>query len=513
MFACFACAWALSSCSGQQPSDAAASDESGDDAAAEESWDDLDEGDIEGEPSPPGLEPDDEALAKRLDSFLERNFPASHMPGAAVAIVDADGVRYMKTLGTCDSDDDAFYIGSLSKSFTALCIMQLVEAGKVDLDAPASDYAPQYAPASQVSVRMLLNQTSGFGYYDALSDAAVGDTFGEFSYSNANYDLLGRIVEGASGESYASYVQEHVFDPLGMADSSATGARSAAGGSDGTSSADADVLGHRNYFGVYVDDGFEHGEGDVLWGGPSSGYVASSVRDMARYLQMYLRAGDGLLSPDGVSQMFWSSVPDPYGDTYYGMGWTIFTWDDGETVLSHDGDVETNVASMCLLPERGLGIVVLGDGYDDIAGNAQFFELANDVISISTGAIPTDLSAHAYDDAHRDDNLQWALFLLVCAVPLAFIRPWKRLAKDIIAQRDVFRAFALGLVDALVFLGAPALILSTPYRWGIPWRDVLTFYPTLSCGLIAAAGLLAIAAIWHIVSMAIIVRDRCCKTG
>ena len=73
----------------------------------------------------------------------------------------------------------------------------------MDLDAPASRYAPGYDVPGEVTVRSLLNQTSGFGAYDSLAEAAdgeLGETFGAFSYANANYDLLGRVVEGASGE-------------------------------------------------------------------------------------------------------------------------------------------------------------------------------------------------------------------------------------------------------------------------------------------------------------------------
>jgi len=104
----------------------------------------------------------------------------------------------------CTSADQTFIIGSLSKSFTAVCVMQLVEQGAIDLDAPAALYAPGYGVPSVVTVRDLLNQTSGFGYFQPLADATVGETLGSFSYSNANYDLLGRIVENVSGETYAT---------------------------------------------------------------------------------------------------------------------------------------------------------------------------------------------------------------------------------------------------------------------------------------------------------------------
>ena len=151
--------------------------------------------------------------------------------------------------------------------------------------------------------------------------------------------------------------------------------------------------GHRDWFGLHLADGFRHAQGDSAWGGPASGYVAASVEDMASYLRMYLNDGatDGgarVLSPDSVRSMFLDRVPDPAGDTYYGMGWTSFYWDDGELVLSHDGQVENYVASMCLLPERGIGVAVLGDANDNAGGNDRFFDLAGGVVSVAVGGAP-----------------------------------------------------------------------------------------------------------------------------
>ena len=114
---------------------------------------------------------DTETLCTALDSYLETNVPRTHEPGVAVAVVTTQGAAYMRTFGTCTSVNDSFYIGSLSKSMCAVAIMQLVEQGKVDLDAPAFEYVPEYPVSPQVTVRMLLNQTSGFGYYESLSQA------------------------------------------------------------------------------------------------------------------------------------------------------------------------------------------------------------------------------------------------------------------------------------------------------------------------------------------------------
>ncbi|MFR0706459.1 MAG: serine hydrolase domain-containing protein [Eggerthella lenta] len=475
--------------------EAKASDDPEDPGDAEASAADLDEAD-EGA-SPEGLEPTGDELAARMDAYLAANFPRAGAPGLAVAVVDAGGVRYLRTFGDCPDADAPFVVGSLSKSFTAVAVMQLVEQGAVDLDAPASRYAPGYDVPDEVTVRSLLNQTSGFGAYDSLAEAAdgeLGETFGAFSYANANYDLLGRVVEGASGEDYARYLDEHVLEPLGMASTTADPARAEALGM---------VPGHRDWFGLPVADGFRHAQGDGAWGGPASGYVASSVRDMASYLRMYLNGGMGgdgarVLSADSVRRMFLDRVPDPEGDTYYGMGWTSFSWDDGELVLSHDGQVENYTASMCLLPERGIGIVALSDANDNAGGNIRFFDLVGGVVSVAIGGTgqPMD-DAWTWAWRQRVDVL-YASALLLAVSPLLLTGRWRRRLSAACrgGVTPIVRARSLRMLlvrGVLLHVALPACILALPFVWGVPWRDLLTFSPDVSTVLLASAGLLVVA--------------------
>lgn len=475
--------------------EAKASDDPEDPGDAEASAADLDEAD-EGA-SPEGLEPTGDELAARMDAYLAANFPRAGAPGLAVAVVDAGGVRYLRTFGDCPDADAPFVVGSLSKSFTAVAVMQLVEQGAVDLDAPASRYAPGYDVPDEVTVRSLLNQTSGFGAYDSLAEAAdgeLGETFGTFSYANANYDLLGRVVEGASGEDYARYLDEHVLEPLGMASTTADPARAEALGM---------VPGHRDWFGLPVADGFRHAQGDGAWGGPASGYVASSARDMASYLRMYLNGGMGgdgarVLSADSVRRMFLDRVPDPEGDTYYGMGWTSFSWDDGELVLSHDGQVENYTASMCLLPERGIGIVALSDANDNAGGNIRFFDLVGGVVSVAIGGTgqPMD-DAWTWAWRQRVDVL-YASALLLAVSPLLLTGRWRRRLSAACrgGVAPIVRARSLRMLlvrGVLLHVALSACILALPFVWGVPWRDLLTFSPDVSTVLLASAGLLVVA--------------------
>ena len=190
---------------------------------------------------------------------------AQRIPGLALGIVKDDRIAYLRGFGKADDSGRAvtpqtpFIIGSLSKSFTALAIMQLVEAGKVELDAPVQRYLPWFRVADEeasarITVRHLLNHTSGLSTKTGRSYQGNGDTsdaalekavrklssaeltapVGEtYQYSTINYSVLGLIVQTVAGRSYESYVQTR--DPRPAADARLVylrGRRGAAGPRD-----------------------------------------------------------------------------------------------------------------------------------------------------------------------------------------------------------------------------------------------------------------------------------------
>lgn len=437
--------------------------------------------------APIGAEPRGEALSSALDAYLDQVFPTSGVPGAAVAVVDSDGVRYLRTVGDVTSADQTFIIGSLSKSMASAAVQQLVDAGTVSLDAPVDDYLPAYGVPRSVTVRDLLNQTSGFGYYQSLADARVGESYGEFSYANANYDLLGRLVESASGLSYGDYLRRNLWGPLGMADACLDGEKLAAASGDGRGGGEA--TGHRNWFGLSVADGFVHERGDGAWGGPASGYVRASINDMASYLRMYLNSGAGVVSRAGVHRMVFDRVPDASGDTCYGMGWTTYSWGDGELVMSHDGDVENYVARMCVIPGRDLGIVLLADANDAVGGNAAFWQMADDVTSLAVGGVAVGVNPGETRVAHFCYDAAYLLAILACVAPVLLTSRWAgRMAAADAPERAVRAAWAVALHVAV-----PACVALVPAGFGMRLRDFADFYPEQAlvmaiCDVLLVAG-------------------------
>jgi CubicO group peptidase (beta-lactamase class C family) len=173
-----------------------------------------------------------------VDAYISNRMKELGIPGAALVIVQGDQIVHMKAFGRADSDgrlvtpQTPFFTGSTGKSFTALAIMQLVEADKIKLDAPVQTYLPWFRVADVkaseiITVRQLMNMASGLptsiGQEQLantnLSDSAIENNVralanveliappGErYEYSNSNYVVLGMIIQTITGQSYETYI-------------------------------------------------------------------------------------------------------------------------------------------------------------------------------------------------------------------------------------------------------------------------------------------------------------------
>lgn len=183
--------------------------------------------------------PDTKALAKALDARMD----IAQKDGFSGTVLVADGndIVYTRNLGKDIDDRTRFNLASSGKMFTAVAIMQLVQQGKLDLDAPIGRYLPKWPVATvreQVTARQLLMHTSGLGIYwgeafnkrraqlHTLADyqplLATEPKFTpgtQWAYSNTGFMMLGLLVEAISGEDYYAYIKRHVFEPAGMQDS------------------------------------------------------------------------------------------------------------------------------------------------------------------------------------------------------------------------------------------------------------------------------------------------------
>ncbi len=315
----------------------------------------------------------------RIDAYIQARMQTANIPGLALGVIYGDQVVYLKGYGVAGPDGRAvtaqtpFILGSTSKSFTALAIMQLVEAGKIDLDAPVTIYLPWFrtsdaAASAQITVRNLLHQNSGLPTYEgrqgfgdndqsgmalengvrALSSVQLSQPAGQrYEYANENYNILGLIVQTVSGTSYEEYIRSAIFAPLQMSHSAAALSDPAA----------IDLAtGYRNwlFWPVAFDAPYPRRT-------TPSGFLISSAEDMTHYLSAQLNGGtygnQQLLSPQGIAILHTpGATMSPLSS--YGMGWVI-QGQPGSTKIWHNGDVSNFHSNLLLLPDQHIGIVIL----------------------------------------------------------------------------------------------------------------------------------------------------------
>ena len=287
----------------------------------------------------------------------------------------------------------------------------------------------------------------------------------------------GEIIEAAGGAGYAEYMAQNVFSPLSMDHTAATLAQSKENGL---------ATGYRNYFGFPVA-----GEPDYpdkrFWSVVPAGYISSSASDMAKYLQMYLNGGMGIVSQDSLNTMLYDNVSVDGGvPSYYGMGWTL-TEECKEPVLGHSGLVENYMSNMFLLPESGLGVVFLIHMNDYLVGNQLADSVCKNVLLILLGEEPCDVSGSSYLAGHLLLNVIYSAFATAAIYPIAAIRKWKKKERT-----------AKGVVFDILRHGAMSLLLCAPYLAGVPLWVVWYFVKDMFLVLLISAGLLWAAGLYKI---------------
>jgi CubicO group peptidase (beta-lactamase class C family) len=325
--------------------------------------------------------PADEKWVTDFAAYIQAAQEEGGIPGLSLAVVNRDGPLLVEGYGLRDVEknlpvdgDTLFHIGSTHKSMTALLVATLVDEGALDWNTPAIEIDPDFALADDevtetVTFRHLLSMTSGISEdaEDDLPDGAtVEDVFavaaeaellgapGEvFSYSNISASLAGYLAALAAGSDaddlhagYARLLQDRLLDPLGM--KTATVFVSEARQNPNHS------LAYDTGGGAPEALESEDTDSDAL---APSGSLKASAREMGQYMQMLVNGGlapDGtrIVSPESLAQM-WTPLLEEYG-----LGWEIVDA-DGLRLVSHTGAFDGFVSVIGLLPEEGVGFVLL----------------------------------------------------------------------------------------------------------------------------------------------------------
>jgi CubicO group peptidase (beta-lactamase class C family) len=450
----------------------------------------------------------DRAILTRMDRVIEAGMERSGVPGFAVAVVAGGEIVHVRGFGDAGGDrpvtpQTPFLLGSTSKSFTALAAMQLVDAGKLDLDTPARRYVPEFRLADQraanrITVRQVLQQTTG------LPETAGGPIIGSaadgtalqalrelhdtkltappgtaFQYANGNFILAGLIIERASGEPYGQYVQRHIFAPLDMRHSHAT---------LNAAKRDGLATGHRYWFGLAASHGPTFRAGIQ-----SAGYLISSAEDMGRYLAMYLNDGltangQRIVSRHGLQTMLAPGRPGKLGpwadhaDTRYAMGWYVGgPW--SEPAQLHPGRAPDSSAMIVMFPGRELAVVTLTNAADmlPVPGYPAAIDRVerNAVDTLIGDPVKTGTSLHRF----------YLYFDLIAIALLAAVAwPAIRAARALHARTHP-RHRRRAIAGVLARAGAGVLIFALP-TLTLGWQVSFLWHPDLSVLVVLASALL-----------------------
>ncbi len=315
-----------------------------------------------------------------LDKWITLQIHDRHLPGLAIGIVHKGDLIWGSGYGMANIEqgvpitlDTRFRIASITKTFTAVAILQLRDAGKLRLDDPVSDYLSwfnlRYEGAPQITIRHLLTHTSGlprdattphwtdnvFQSWDELVTTTqqrkpVIPPMEDFGYSNLGYSLLGGIVEAASGESWAGYIQQRILDPLGMTDTVVTPAGDEPNLATGYMKLDDQYV--RQSAPFAATNGFS-----------ASASMASSVNDLVKYGRFHL----GLLNGEVLSlhtlremhTMHWL-----YKDWTGGYGLGVFVMRINEWIISgHSGGYKGYLTQFNMCREHQFGVIALTNSF------------------------------------------------------------------------------------------------------------------------------------------------------
>lgn len=315
-----------------------------------------------------------------VDRFVQTEMQAVGIPGLALAIVHGDEIVYQKGFGVADptgrpvTPQTPFNIGSVSKAFTALTVMQLAEAGKLELDAPVQRYLPWFHVAdaeasTHITILDLLNHTSGiptsagndYADKDDISDQTLEHRVramnnveldlpvsSSFEYSNANYDILGLIVQVVSGQPYEQVVQQNIFVPLDMNNSFSSREEAIQHSA---------AIGYRMWFGFP----FPYSETAPRAHLPS-GQQFSSVEDLAYLLIAHLNGGafqgNSVLSSVWIESMQKTPVSSGTNCATYSMHWSHSPRCDS-SALGLSGDTANSKARILMDKDEKLTVIVL----------------------------------------------------------------------------------------------------------------------------------------------------------
>ncbi|MDG5759234.1 serine hydrolase [Natronococcus sp. A-GB1] len=350
----------------------------------------------------------------RIDSLLRDRLQGDEIPGLSLAITDGDDTVYARGYGSRDlaandpaTPETVYGIGSVSKSFAALAVARLVDAGVLAFDDPVATHLEIDVP-DDVTLHHLLSHTSGYPslavsealiarqlevgeshvplgtrddfhtHVDGARDEIVGDPGEHWLYCNSGYTLVGEVIEAVTGRSFTAYVEDEVLKPLAMARSTY----------DGDVFEGFDDRMTPYFAGEGEDASLEPAPVPVRERSAAAGGLLAPVTDLARYLRLHLNGGtvDGteIISEERLEPCYGAYAETPSGP--YGYGWRTREV-AGRELIGHGGSVVVSTAYAGFSPDEGLGVALLANA----SPGYGLAELGKGVFAALVGENPVDL--------------------------------------------------------------------------------------------------------------------------
>lgn len=364
-------------------------------------------------------------MRRFVESFVPEMMRENRVPGLSVAVVADDQVVYSEGFGSRDlrrslpaTPDTLYGIGSCTKSFVGLAIMQLAEKGKLRLDDPASDHIPIEIglPGKDMTIHDLLTHSSGlpslatstiaisrglgrdtgvpwggvndfYRHVNGAQDEIADEPGRRFFYNNAGYRMLGHIVQNASGVPFHEYIEENILRPLGMERSTLVKSRWVEDpdrltpyrkGPDGPEPAD-----------FPYPDPAEIPEFSFI---AAAGGIVSSVMDLTHYLEACMNGGVyggvRLASPESIERAQTLHIDRPprlYGRYGYGYGWGVTEDFLGHKMVSHGGSISVSTAFLAFIPDLKIGVAMAANSM-----GPPYAEMSEGVIAALMGMDPRE---------------------------------------------------------------------------------------------------------------------------
>ncbi|PYY29778.1 serine hydrolase domain-containing protein [Paenibacillus illinoisensis] len=419
-------------------------------------------------------------IRSTLDSYVENFLEEHRIPGASIAIVHKNDIFYSKSWGVTGESEEKvttetpFTIGSISKSLTGLAIMRLIEEGTVHLDDPVQKYIPWFSlkdkkAASKITIKHLLTQTSGISTYSGLSisdreskdldaikknveslsnvklTAAPGE---KHQYSNANFLILGALIEEVTNQTYSEYMEKQVFSPLGMKYAAAD---------HSTAYKKGYVAGYQSWLGIPRKSAVTYDNG-----GAPYGYITASATDMVQYIKLLSQHESNNFLSENTMNLYVSPYVQTGEHRYYGLGVRISNPNSKEEMIWHSGSTPDSHAEVFFIPETGWGGVILSNKNHILEEEALIY-LKQGIINILNGEEPVDVPKY-------NPIIQLIMIGILCLFFVMFIYQLVKVKSGKVRNRSLWRIS--GIISFILSITIIPLLI---YSVGSPWHAIKVF--------------------------------------